>query len=601
MICRVCLVLAALCGAAAQALASPPGAKLSAAVESALAAAGHGGQLAVWIALTDKGPLEVQKADLPWSLVSQRSIARRLKTLPPDRAVDRRDLPVFGTYVDEIAARVVRVRQRSKWLDSVSVVATREQIEALASLPFVRRIDLVARCGSRRREAPRVPRPDGSSRRGAADHGRAPRASATPDYGPSFAQLQQIRVTDLYGMDFIGRGVLVGHFDDGIRLRSHQAFDSLHVLAQHDFVDHDPDPAPSPTDTTGAGNHGTSTLSVLAGYAPGQLIGAAYGATYVLARTEDSGSETRREEDNWIAAVEWAESLGVDIVSSSLGYDSFERPYFQSWQDMDGNTTPITRAADLAAARGVLVVNAIGNNGSNTLHNTMLAPADGDSVLAVGGVIEDGTRNFSSSIGPTNSTPARIKPDVMARGANVRIAGTGSTSEYTWGSGTSYACPLVAGAAALLLSARPATTAAQIRDALRETASRAATPDNFYGWGIVNARAALDWIDGHTPPPPPAAYRLEPNFPNPFNAGTTLRYALPERAFATLRVYDTAGRFIRTLVHEAQNASLLAVPWDGKDRDGREVPSGVYYYRLRAEGIPSGHVYIAERKMVLVR
>jgi hypothetical protein len=161
---------------------------------------------------------------------------------------------------------------------------------------------------------------------------------------------------------------------------------------------------------------------------------------------------------------------------------------------MNGSTTMITRAADLAVSKGIVVVNSAGNEGSNTIHNTLIAPADGDSVLTVGAVTSAGTRSSFSSVGPTTSVPARIKPDVMALGSSVRVASSTITTGYTTASGTSFSCPLAAGVAALVVHARPNATPVQIMNSMRSTASRAATPDNLYGWGILDALAAINGI-----------------------------------------------------------------------------------------------------------
>jgi hypothetical protein len=236
-------------------------------------------------------------------------------------------------------------------------------------------------------------------------------------------------------------------------------------------------------------------LSTIGGYKPGQLIGPAFGASFILARTENDSSETPFEEDNWVVAIEWADSIGVDVTSTSLGYLTYDAPYTSwTWQNMNGDTTLITRAADWAVSRGIVVVNSAGNEGSNASHNTLIAPADGDSVLAVGAVTSTGTRSSFSSVGPTTSVPARIKPDVMAMGSSVRVASSTITTGYTTASGTSFSCPLAAGVAALVVHARPNATPMQIMNSMRSTASRAATPDNQYGWGILDALAAINDI-----------------------------------------------------------------------------------------------------------
>jgi subtilisin family serine protease len=334
-----------------------------------------------------------------------------------------------------------------------------------------------------------------------------PRGSALGiDYGSSLGQNLLHNIPALHDLGYDGRGVLVGHFDSGYRLLSHEALTPLDILATHDFVDGDTDPAPPPTAPDSFGAHGITTLSVLAGFRPGQLVGPAYGAQYVLARTENDASETPLEEDNWASAMEWADSLGVDVVSSSIGYSAFDPPHAPwTWQDMNGDTTRITRAADLAAERGILVVAAAGNDGFNNMHNTLLGPADGDSVIAVGGAwIPPGGSEYerynTSSVGPTTDQPPRIKPDVAALGVSVYAAGTGSTTMYIRATGTSLACPLAAGVAVLLLSAAPSATPMQIRDAMRATASQSSQPDNLMGWGLVDAAAALQRLTSAVQP-----------------------------------------------------------------------------------------------------
>jgi subtilisin family serine protease len=186
-----------------------------------------------------------------------------------------------------------------------------------------------------------------------------------------------------------------------------------------------------------------------------------------------------------------------------LGYLEFDTGYpSYTWQDMDGNTALITRASDMAVARGIAVFNAAGNSGMPTggRGNTLVAPADGDSVVTVGGTFPDGVRYFNSSVGPTANQPPRLKPDVMAQGAAVWIASAGGATHYGFSAGTSFACPLAAGVAALLLSVHPQATPLQIRDALRLTASNASSPDHFQGWGVVDAVAALDRLSGAVQP-----------------------------------------------------------------------------------------------------
>lgn len=574
---------------------------------TALANATPGDHIVAWVFFKDKGTHELLKTAVPPSIVSPRSLQRRMKARPLDRLVDYTDLPVEETYVNEVAARVIKVRQRTKWFNGVSVVATREQLLTIELLPFVRSIELVFRAKSTKQQEQ-------------ADHllleSEPPSTPAKQNeihdlnYGPSLNQNQQINVPVVHNTGNYAQGVVVGVFDNGFRLLSHQAFDTLRprIIAAYDFVSHDPDPAPYPGDPSSFGAHGVNTLSILGGYREGQLIGPAFGASYILARTENDSSETPIEEDNWAAAIEWADSIGVDVTSTSLGYLTYEPPYTSwTWQDMNGNTTVITRAADMAVARGIVVLNSAGNSGSNATRNTLGAPADGDSVLAVGALNANGTRASYSSVGPTTSIPPRFKPDVMAQGSSVWYASASNPTGYSnFASGTSFSCPLAAGAAALIVKARPNASAVEVGEAMRMTASNASSPNNLIGWGTINVQAAIDYLGTNGSgggSGQPTAYRLQQNFPNPFNAGTKIRFSLPEPSDITLGVFDVLGRKIRTLVWGYHPRREYTVDWDGRTDEGSSAGSGVYFYRLTAQPVTAGTPmpYVETRKMILLQ
>jgi subtilisin family serine protease len=241
----------------------------------------------------------------------------------------------------------------------------------------------------------------------------------------------------------------------------------------------------------GDGSHGTAVLSTIGGYAPGELVGPAFAASYILAKTENTDSETPVEEDNWAAAAEWAESLGAEVLTTSLGYLVFDSGTGYGYEDMDGATAVSTLAAQRAVELGVVVLSSAGNSGQHPdpARNTLGAPADGTYVISVGAVDEAGERVSFSSVGPT--ADGRIKPDLMARGQGVLVASSFTVSAYRTANGTSFACPLVAGVAALVLQAHPDYSVSEVVEVLRSTASRAATPDNVYGWGIPDAPAAI--------------------------------------------------------------------------------------------------------------
>ena len=554
-------------------------------VNAALAAVESDGALIAWVFFADKGRMESLRSSVPEAVVSERSLRRRQKVRPSGRLVDYSDLPLDETYVRQVSRQVLRLRQRSKWFNAVSVVGTPAQLAEVSRLPFVREVELVSRF--RRNEPGFAPAKSGGEKEGGLLR------PVTLDYGFSYVQDSLINVPAVHNTGNYGQGVLVGMFDNGVRLPDHEAFDSLDILATYDFVDHKVSVVPNNTDPS-FGSHGVYTLAAIGGNKPGELIGPAFGATYILARTENDSSETPIEEDNWVAAIEWADSIGVDVTSTSLGYFSYDPPYPSwTWEDMNGNTTVITRAADMAVARGIVVVNSAGNAGSNPAHNTLIAPADGDSVLSIGAVWSTGERANFSSVGPTTSVPPRIKPDVMAQGVGVYVASGINPDGYGTVSGTSLSCPLVAGVVALVINARPAATPVEIAEALRMTADNAGAPNNEYGWGIVDAMAAIDYlVTGAGEPEPllPGEFILHQNHPNPFNPVTTIEFSIPASLFAHLSVYNLLGERVATLVDEELQAGTHIRRWDASG-----MPSGVYFYRLQAGE------FVETRKLILLR
>jgi subtilisin family serine protease len=293
-------------------------------------------------------------------------------------------------------------------------------------------------------------------------------------------------------MGYSAQGVLICMLDGGFNNLGHEALDHLDIQATWDFLNGDPNVFDE-EGQMGSGDHGTNTLGTIAGYEPGELIGPAFGANFLLGKTENGDLDWERhiEEDHWIAGSEWADTLGADIISSSLGYrDQFshgEEDY--SWLDMDGNTTVVAKGANIAASRGIMIVNCAGNEGpSLSRRNTLVSPSDSAYVLAAGAVNSQGIKANFSSVGPT--ADGRIKPDVMAMGDSVYSASPSAPDEYEIVDGTSFSCPLVAGVAALILEINPSWTSQDIMTAIRSTASQSASPDNSNGWGIVDAQKA---------------------------------------------------------------------------------------------------------------
>ncbi len=506
--------------------------KISPRLQRAFAEKSPGEMLIAWIYFRDKGPGRLQKMEEAKLTLTIKSMNRRLRH-GFDTLVDEFDLPVYQLYVDAIKPYVHRIRHTSRWLNAASVEATRQSLERISKFRFVDEMDEVLAYTYRNPESglkneiepvPDVPLVEPNML----------------DYGMSFSQVDQLRIPLLHNKGYSGRGVLICMLDDGFNNLNHRALDHLDVVATWDFVNGDPNVFDE-EGQMGNGDHGTQTLGTIAGYEPGELIGPAFGASFLLGKTENSDWERHIEEDHWIAGAEWADTLGADIISSSLGYrDRFspgEGDY--SWEDMDGNTTVVARGANIAASRGILIVNSAGNEGSSRSGlNTLVSPSDSEHVLAAGAVDSQGKRVGFSSVGPTSD--GRIKPDVMAMGESVYSPDPGRIDAYEFVNGTSFSCPLVAGVAALVLEVNPSWTNQDLMAAIRLTASRSDSPDNSYGWGIVDARkAAFFPLKNLQPPQSFTVSRLENNYgffiqyedqltwePNPRNGNKVSSYRI---------------------------------------------------------------------------
>jgi subtilisin family serine protease len=259
------------------------------------------------------------------------------------------------------------------------------------------------------------------------------------------------------------------------------------------------------------------------------------------------------------------------VLSSSLGYE--EAAGF-TYEDKDGNTTPVTIAADVAAALGVIVVNSVGNGHHDKSEPTLVVPSDGDSVIAVGAVDAGGEIAGFSSNGPT--ADGRLKPDVCAQGLSVRVAGY--LGGYSFSSGTSFSCPLTAAAVALLLEARPNWAYGDIYEALTSTASRADSPDTIYGYGIIDVVAAL----GDDELPTISSVRAAPN---PFAGSVNLLVPVAEAGLITVRLYTVAAEEVAVLEKQALTARTVPVTWDGTNATGEQVVDGIYLAYITAPGI----------------
>ncbi|MBD3161914.1 MAG: S8 family serine peptidase [Candidatus Eisenbacteria bacterium] len=459
------------------------------ALREAVGSAARDGDAVVWVLFENRGFSGEEET---------RAALRRAQERIPEAALARRakvgaaragpfDLPVATAYRDAVA-RYGTIRTVSRWLNGVSARIAVSTISEIAALPFVREVRPVAR-GTASGIGPRfgpegrlLERPDPSSAR------IIPRGVETRDdlYGPSFGQLDMIGVVAAHEAGYTGARVRLMMLDTGFRT-DHNAFATADLLAQRDYVFGDDVVDNEGLDHPNAHWHGTATWGACGGFAPGALVGPAYGATFALAKTEDIRSETRIEEDHYVAALEWADSLGVDVTSASLSYRAFDDGFEWSYEELDGDTAPITRAIDRAAALGILCCNSAGNHGPQP--GTFGEPADADSILSVGAVDDEERIAGFSSRGPR--VDGMIKPEVVAQGVQTWCADADDPDSYLGVSGTSLSCPLVGGAVAVLLEAHPEWSAEEARQALLNTADRADAPDNAYGYGLIDLWAAM--------------------------------------------------------------------------------------------------------------
>jgi serine protease AprX len=506
-----------------------------------------------WVFFRDRN---IAAQDMPRALDNARrsltshALARRLKSMPD--LVDESDLAVAMDYVDQVRATGVRLRVVSRYLNAVSVDANEGQVNRLRALPFVRSVEPFH---SRREDA----RLEGVRQRSTLDD---------LSYGPSLRQNQMCRVPELHSRGLSGQGVLLCFLDSGFRL-THPVFDSLRVPAARDFIFNDANVANEPDqDSSDQDTHGTAVLSVAAGYRDGWLVGPAYGADFMLAKTEWVPTETPSEEDRYVAALEWADSAGADIVSSSLGYTDW-----YTFADLNGHTAVSTMGVVTATRHGILCVVSAGNYRLQPWGH-ISAPADADSILAVGSVDTLGTVSVFSSPGPT--ADGRIKPEVCALGEYVWVAVP--PSDYATPAGTSFAAPMVAGVAALVMEAHPDWSAQQVRTAIMQTASRASVPDNDYGWGIVDGVAAVDYPFNSVFPSSPRALPECLSlacYPNPVNGTASITLDLPRAMAGRLALYDLLGREVRTW-----NEPIWPAGEQSVTLDATSLPSGLFFARF---------------------
>lgn len=470
---------------------------------------------------TDK-PNVAQSLSNPISILTQKAIDRKNKF---GIVIDETDVPVNENYITTLKQQSgISVLAKSKWFNLAHVVGAKADVDALLALPFVSRIEFADRSLN---SPPNQTSPLSKTQKFQA-------AQVTFNYGGSLNQVQMMNVDQLHLQDFTGEGITVGVMDSGFPgVNTMAAFQRLRdngdLLGGFDFVNRTPD-----VFAFNGNDHGTQVLSAMAAFVDGQLIGAAPDASYFLFLTEDVFSETPVEETYWVEAAERADSLGVDILNTSLGYSRFDDSrYNYTPSDMNGQTAFITLGADKAFEKGMIVVNSAGNSGNDATWQIVTAPADGFQVLALGAVNATGTVAATSSRGPT--ADGRIKPDVAAQGVSTVVVN--QSNQVVSNSGTSFSSPLVTGAIAALWQANPIKTPAEIISFVKNSGSQAGAPDNTLGYGIPDFQQALQTLSLQD------KFMDEVRiFPNP--ADDFLQIQLPTNLTFEFSMYDVLGRLL---------------------------------------------------------
>ena len=514
----------------------------------------RGDEYRVWVYLKDKTGSE------PIGLSEKTMLRRERNGL--GKSPVWLDLSVSNEYVSMLQETGANVLHKSRWLNAVSVLATRSELLKIQALPFVQTLRP-------------IPLYRKENFLGSENNNRSTELPNHLDYGHAQDQIEQINVHLAHEAGYTGAGIRILVMDTGFDLE-HVVFDSLNLIDQWDVINNDNETAnqTNEEEDNGQDHHGTIILSVIAGYAPGSLIGPAFDAEYLLAKTEMVEQEIQQEEDNYVAGLEWGEQNGADVVSTSLGYLDW-----YTYDDMDGNTAVTTNAIDIAVGLGMVCVTAAGNEGSDNWYY-IIAPADADSVLAVGAVDANGDLAYFSSHGPTSD--GRIKPEICARGVSTWACSSYDMTGYNNYNGTSLSTPLVAGAAALIIQSHPEWSAMEVRNAIMMTASQNDEPDNDFGYGILDTWEAIQYGVTVTVRPSlqfPDIIEVANAYPNPFNPEISFTVDAPMGLLIQVSVLDIEGLVVENIYTGRILHSNFKVYWNAA-----HYPSGLYLLQTRWPG-----------------
>lgn len=429
----------------------------------------------------------------PAAFLSQRAIDRRIKN---DVPVTEQDFPVNGQYLQGVKQTGAVVQYQSRWVNGVMVQCDASVLPAIEALPYVIKVELIA------------PGPVVVGRVNKSYLSARPRSITSLK---TTTQLTMLGLDSMHNLDIKGEGVKVAVFDSGFPgVNTIAGFSHMQaaILDSYNFVN-------KQSNVFVNDDHGTEVLSVMAGFIEGTFVGGAYKADYHLYITEEVPTEYRIEEYNWLLAAERADSIGVDVINASLGYNTFDNTSMNYTKaQLDGQTAVVTRAAQIAAEKGIVVVVSAGNEG-NVSWKTITPPADARDVLAVGAVTSTGTRSPFSSTGPTSDK--RIKPDLCAMGSGTFVIREGGSTGTT--SGTSLSSPLLASLVTGIIQRYDTLSRSEIISLLKSTASQAESPDSLKGYGIPNfiaAREKMEFVTGVETPGEKTRFDV---FPNPADSG----------------------------------------------------------------------------------
>jgi len=512
------------------------------------------------ICFSDKGENLITNY-LPHELLSEKAIARRQKAGIP--VPDIKDIPVSNSYINQIKSLGLTLHTTSKWMNTALFkTESPADIDKLNNLPFVTEVRLV-----------KIPGAKGT-------HNDKLDFTITEEELPPFDRpVTMVNGYALHNSGYNGKGILIAVLDGGFLYADLiSSLDHLRnrngIKATKDFVDND-------NYVYHSLNHGTAVMSVLSGMIPDRIEGTAQGADYLILRTEDGGSEFPCEEDFWAAGAEFADSAGADIISSSLGYSTFDDPTMNyKYSDLDGNSAFVTRAADIAASKGILVVNSAGNERAKAW-KYLICPADGDSVVASGAVDGNNLIAYFSSAGP--SADRRIKPDNTTMGVSVPVQVSGTSTGRA--NGTSFSCPVLSGMAACLMQAVPQSLNTDIIHALQLSGDRYNEPDSLYGYGIPNMVTALSTLQDLLVKLPDDEVVVAPN---PTYGDLEIIFRQPPE-WLTVEIVSLTGKIIaRREFREYAGRTL-------KISDLQQSQQGLYLLRLiRSTGV-SAHKIIKLR------